>query len=456
MSSIARLIAPFILAVVVSVPSHAQSLRDAVAQAVATNPLIGEAAANRRAIEQEIDQARGLYRPRLDLQAFTGPQKINRPESLGDNNWTWRNASQASLTASQRLFDGYFRAFELYRQHARVSGAAFRVLERSEVVALDAIEAYVDLLRHRRTLHLANVNIEQHRDIAARIADLAAEGTSTEGDVQQARERLAGAEAIRSDIIQAIGEVEARYKRVIGHAPGSLQKVGNPKSLPRSKEAAVAIARSNHPSLKALDSDIESAEAEVGQTQSLFLPKIDLEGTALIGKNLGGTPGRNDEVSARVALSWNLFDGGIRNAQKRETIERKTEVEIRRDRVRRDIDEAAERSFSDVHANNIRVRALNEQLRQAELVRGSYREEFDAGLRSLLDILDAQATVFNAQVQVTSAQSIGVFSRYQLIASTGRLLERFGINAPRESEIGVPASTFRPAGGFSLEPLRKW
>ena len=178
--------------------AFADSLGNAVRDAVASNPLIGEAGANRRAIDAEVDQAQGLYRPKLDVEAYTGPYKYDRSSLADRDNREWRLSRSASVVLRQTLFDGFFRANEVFRQYARVNGAAARVLERSEVVALDAVEVYVDLIRHYRILELADQNIAAHRGIVARIADLARGGTATTGDRAQAEERLAAAECPKS------------------------------------------------------------------------------------------------------------------------------------------------------------------------------------------------------------------------------------------------------------------
>lgn len=446
------------LAALLSIPSfaYADSVGAAVRDAVGSNPLIGESAANRRAIENEVDQARGLFLPRLDLEGSVAKQWTDRSSLADSDNREVRAPRTISVVATQTLFDGFFRANEVYRQFARVRGAAARVLERSEVVALDAIEAYVDLVRHYTVLGLADQNIAAHRKIVGRIADLAESGTATQGDVFQAQERLAAAEAVRTDVLRSIGEVQARFKRVVGRTPGKVGRLSPPKTGVQSVGGALQLARANHPSLLAAAADIETAEAEFDQTKSLFLPRLALEGRASAGQDLGGTPGRSNELSARITMSWNLFNGGIDKARKRERRERLTETQIRQDRLRRDVDEAAERSWSDVQTNDLRLGVLRREVAKAQLVRTAYVEEFDAGLRSLLDLLDSENAVFNVKAQLVSSEAIAVFSRYQLIAATGALLQKFGIEPPPASVVDGTDRRYRPIGTFTLEPLRKW
>ena len=77
--------------------------------------------------------------------------------------------------------------------------------------------------------------------------------------------------------------------------------------------------------------------------------------------------------------------------------------------------------------------------------------------RSILDVLDAENTRFRVRFDLSSAEAIKRFAVYQIIASTGQLLQTFGIEAPEDA---VPLSDLAPArslGGdhqLVIQPLR--
>ena len=440
-----------------STTAHAFTLTDAVRTAVTTNPGVLEAAANRRSVDNELDQARGLYLPQVDVLGFVGPQYVDRPESLAiSENKVTRASRQIGVVAKQTLFDGFFRSNEFYRQFSRVNSAAARVLERAELIALDAIEAFVDLHRHQVILQLADDNIEEHKRLLGTVTAQVEVGTGTEGDIQQALERLAVAEAARAEILLALGEVQARFRRVVGSLPSRITPPTLPTSTPKSLESAIATARANNPALIAASSDVDVADFEFQQSKSNFLPRVDLEGRALFGNDLDGIDGTNNNLSVRLVLNWNIFSGGINRAQRRESAERLTETELRLDGLRRTIDEAAERAYSDVLSNDVRLVALRRQVNAARAVRASYSSEYEAGLRTVIDLLDAEASYFNGRLRVTSSEAIAIFSRYQLIAATGALLGRFGIAAPNDAKPETNTRKFHRRESVVIEPLRKW
>src|SRR5688572_9434571 len=142
-----------------TVYAQATSLREAVQQAVLTNPRIDAAQANRRTTEYSFKQAKGRFLPELELNADVGQQRIDRPEGLGPAvNDTWQDRRQASLSIREVLFDGWDRANDIYRSQASISAASFRVMVRSEAVGLNSVEAYINGIRHRDLLSLAQDN----------------------------------------------------------------------------------------------------------------------------------------------------------------------------------------------------------------------------------------------------------------------------------------------------------
>ena len=133
------------------------SINDAITQAVLTNPGVGEASANRRATETELRQTQGTLLPQVRLEARVGPERFDQqivPRPLG--NGQWLNGKSGSVVVRQVLFDGSASIHDIWRQAARVNAASFRVRERSELIALDAAEAYIDVVRFLRLVALAN------------------------------------------------------------------------------------------------------------------------------------------------------------------------------------------------------------------------------------------------------------------------------------------------------------
>src|ERR1700749_4002775 len=135
---------------------------DAIKQAVRNTPGVGEATANRKATEAELHQSQGALLPQVRLDAIGGREMLNQrslPIGSTPNNGEYMPGREVGITIRQTLFDGFASLNEIWRQAARVDAAAFRVHERTELIALDAAEAYVDVTRYLRLVTLAPDNL---------------------------------------------------------------------------------------------------------------------------------------------------------------------------------------------------------------------------------------------------------------------------------------------------------
>ena len=440
--------------------SHAKSLRDAIKRAIETNPKIEAALASRRATDYVLKQAQGRFLPEIDLNADIGKEKIDRPQGFGPlvNN-RWRRRKQATISVRQVLFDGWDRANDIYRSQARITAASYKVLARSELLGLSVVEAYIDVIRHRDLLRLAARNIDRHQHLLSLIRDRFEGGKAPIGDVEQTIERIEAAKSLVAQIRIAYETAVAKYRNSVGEKPGKLNPVRAPQGLPVSRENAVAAALSNNPQIQAAAAEIDIANFNKKQFRSSLFPKLSLEGNATIGENLGGTPGSNEELRGMVVLTWKLYDGGIRRNREFELSERHAQKIAEQEILARQISLEIETSWARYVHGRTQVNSLRKQVEQNKRVLRAYQDEFDANNRSLLDLLDAESGKFASEFSLSNTRALYLFSGYQILAQTGTLLNRMGIEAPDGNMVIKAPSNINPLYNsrfdkFAIPPLR--
>ncbi|MCH7542925.1 MAG: TolC family protein, partial [Proteobacteria bacterium] len=234
------------------------TLEEAVRQAVNTNPDVRALASERRAVDHELRQARAGYLPLFDIRAAAGPEWSDR--TTVDDKWLLRVESQA--TVRQLLFDGYATASEVERQQARVGSAAQRVHDAAQTTSLNAVLAYVEVLRSQSLVEIAEDNAKAHQRSFADVKRLADAGRGNVGDVRQTEARLASARASLVRTQGRLADTEANYIRVIGSPPsGLVRPVFSDSALPMTRDGAVAMALRNNPAIAVAQSDIDTAKA---------------------------------------------------------------------------------------------------------------------------------------------------------------------------------------------------
>lgn len=415
--------------------ASAMSLREAVAIAVQTNPEIGEAIANREATEFELRQGRGLYLPQIDVHGRAGGHMRDSPttRSNKDDDHLFFDR-EVSVIVRQLLFDGFGTDAEVERQASRVDGASFRVLERSELIALAVIREYLDILRLRQIVAITRDNVAYHERVLTRIDQGITGGTLSIADRQQAEERLFAARSRVAEAMEELQAAETRFVRLVGQVAGRTSSPPRPgRALPGHVDQAITVARSNNPSVKSAVADVDAAYALVKAAESRFYPRLLLEGRARAGRDLDGVRGDDHELRAGVVLDWNLYRGGIDRANRQEQIRRFDEATMRLHRVSREVEEAVRLAWDRRRYQLDRLAELRRQEVAAEQLLRSYSDQFAIGQRSLLDVLDTQNELITARIAVVTAEAAVRFAEYRILAAVGTLLAAIGVAPPPQA-----------------------
>ena len=418
--------------------ANAMTLQEAVQQAIATNPDIGVVASNREAVDQELRQARGLYLPQIDVAAGVGLESFNDSTSRtsgGDYDDTVRRES--SITLQQRLFDGFEAGATVEREMARVESAANRVMENSAVLALDAIGAYLEVLRQRDLVRLAEDNVGYHGQVLGAQRQRLEGGGGSEADVDQTEGRSSRARNTLVTTLQDLRVAEAVFTRIVGSFPGN--DLSYPEfpagALPADLDDAVSLAVRNNLTTKIFEADVRTAEAEVELSEVPLYPAITLEAQSEYndGTSALDTYEFNNQVMIRVR--WNIFRGGIDRAARQEALFRLTESKNRRYASVLESQQEMRRSWFELEAARDSIDALEDARDFNRSTLGAYEQQFEVAQRTLLDVLDAENELFVAEGQLITAQTNEQLASYRILAVSGQLLETLGVNAPEQATV---------------------
>ena len=315
----------------------AENLREVVEAALKTNPRVAAAAAEGRAAQQDVAQARAGYYPTVDVNLGGGRERTSSPQTRALNpSDSELSRRESGLTVSQRLFDGGAVRSDVQRLTARADVAAARLRQVREEVALQAVQAYVEVLANRRLVRLANDNLRAHLLTMERVRQRVEGGVSQRSDLHQVQGRIALAKSIVTARAGRMREVETAFERVVGRAPRALEELSVRSSglvgsggevdtarLSQSTQNEVAAALQANPVLGAAAAEIRAAEAAVQGSRSGYWPRVNLELTTNRNNNIAGLSGLYSSDALLLVLRWNLFRGGADNAAERASIERR-------------------------------------------------------------------------------------------------------------------------------------
>ncbi|MBL8428990.1 MAG: TolC family outer membrane protein [Dechloromonas sp.] len=401
------------------------TLKDVAQRAVINSPEVTSKWHNYRAAEEEIGVARGGYFPRVDLTAGSGRESLRTP-SAAERDYT---RTGYVLSLNQMLFDGFATRSEVRRLDKARLVRYYELLDASENVALEASRAYLDVLRYRHLVDLAKDNYVQHKATHDQIQRRVQSGVGRRVDLEQAGSRLALAEINLVTENANLHDVSARYQRLVGAQPAGaiVAPTQVNGAFPAQAKAALDTLHRNNPALLAATENIEASQHEIDARRAAYSPKLDFRARTDQTRNYLGDSGQRDYNVAELVVSWNLFNGGSDRAREKQTIEKKNIALDLREKACRDTRQTLLIAYNDVLRLKEQATFNARQVALLEKTRDAYRDQFNVGQRTLLDLLDTENELLAARRANVNADTDLTLSYLRTYAGMGTLLEQLGL-----------------------------
>ena len=405
---------------------------DRVAGAIRRHPLLAAEESEAAIARAETRAARAALYPRLSasvdadyvIDRSFGASTPNVVESLRPNGQV-----NAGLTASQLVFDGG-AAF------ARIKAARARTRERERTIearindlALRALSVYLDAAVQQGMSTLGAEFVARHEKLVRDMKARERLGASAQADVLRAEARLAAAKARAADFAESARAAEIRYVEFFGEPPSTLAFPDHSPSVVASREAAIALAFQNDPTLAAAMARTDSFKAEIGAAKGRRLPEVRANLSSVSFDVFNGA--EDYDIRAGVNLNYDLFAGGARGAEiarAKNAAERQSREE---DLIRREIERDAAIAFERQATAAARLEALEDALAANRAARDLVAERFRASRGTLLDLIEAENDWFEAGVRRLSGRADRDMASFALMEFTGDLTRRF---SPRDDD----------------------
>ena len=418
---------PLLLTLVGASAQSADALKLAAERAVTSNPEVTARFNAYRAAIDAVDVGRAAYRPRVDLTASIGHDNdritSRNPESQS------LNRSGVGLNLTQVLWDGLGTRHEVSRLGHDKLTRYFEFLDITQQTALEAARAHYDVQRFRRLVQLAEDNYVQHKYASVQIQSRFKAGVGRGVDLEQANARLALAESNLTTEIANLHDVTARYQRIVGESPPKLMPVSAPLSagVPTNADEVVATSIRQSPAVSASVEGVRAARSTSALRQSAFQPRVEARLRTGAGNNFDGVRDQKHDSSAEIVLNWNLYNGGADQARVRQQLSVINQASDLRDKACRDVRQTSVIAYNDTRKLTEQLVYLDRNTLAIEKARDAYRQQFDIGQRSLLDLLNSENELYTAKRAFAIAEyDLGIaYARTQ--AAMNQLTVQLGI-----------------------------
>ena len=403
---------------VLAPPAAAQSLDEAIADALARAPQIAQAEAEADAATARVQQAVAAKAITATAQGTMGVGYIdmNGFFSMGASSVVPR---AAQVTVEKPLFTGGRIDQAVAQAQAGAEASAAAKSASTAQLIMDVTQAYTGVQLADKQVALLDQSVAQMRAMERDARLMFQAGAAPKTDLSQAQARRAEAEA---GLAQAEGNrLTARtgYRLLTGKEPGQLSAASSLRALPASLAEAVERATSNNPMIRQARAGVKASEAGTRASKAETRPTVGAFAEGAMVRDQFFPDYRADSATVGVRARWRFYDGGTAKAKIAEASakERAATAQLRGAElmVEQQVTAAwhAVKTAEAVKGATMAQKvAANDALKNARL-------EFQIGAKPQLAVLDAQREATAAGLAEAQADAQLLLARTRLRALMG-------------------------------------
>ncbi|POE24082.1 outer membrane channel protein TolC [Pectobacterium odoriferum] len=440
-----------------SAMSQAENLLQVYQQAKSTNPDLRSSAATRDAAFEKINESRSPLLPQLGINAGYTYNKGYR-----DSNGVNSNEKSAALQLTQTLFDmSKWRALTLQEKQAGIEDVTYQTAQQN--LMLNTATAYFNVLRAIDSLSYINAQkqaIYRQLDQTTQRFNV---GLVAITDVQNARSQydsvLANEVLARNTLDNALESL----RQITGNFYPQLAGLNIERFSTQKPEAVNNLLKeAENRNLNLLSARLSQdlAREQIRSAETGYMPTLDLTAstgvtdTRYSGSRTNNSNSFNDSDAGqhRVGINFTLplYSGGATNSQVKQAQHSYVSSSELLESAHRSVIQIVRSSFNNISASISSINAYKQAEVSAQSSLDAMEAGYQVGTRTIVDVLDATTTLYNAKQQLSSARYDYLINQLNIKSAQGTLSET-DLQALNAS-LGQPVST-TPAVTDNSAPL---
>jgi len=414
---------PVILILAAFPAAHAANLLDIYGEAQQQDAAYASARAAYQAGKEKLPQGLSQLLPSVSLGASISNNDVSSPTASRQ----YTNEGY-SLSLTQPLYRK--QNFTQYEQaKSQVSVAEAQFLAAQQDLVMRVAQAYFDVLLAQDNVMLSGAQktaIGEQLQQAKRNFEV---GVATITDTHEAQARF---DLATSQEIAAKNDLEIKKRalqQIIGRIPGSLATLNSKLALtypePNDMGKWVEAAEEQNLPLQIQRASLEIANLEVEKSRAGHQPTVDLVASYGDSRNASYlTSGNTTSQSIGLQFNLPLYQGGLVNSRVREAVANQDKARQDLELARRQVALQSNQAFLGVTSGIAQVQALEQALVSSQSMLESTRIGQEVGVRTSVDVLNAQQQLYSAKRDLSQARYNTLLSQIKLKLATGTLSEQ--------------------------------
>ncbi len=356
--------------------------------------------------------------------SFTATLKSDNKDSNSQGSFVNDETTTTIISLSKNIFDGgeAYEKISIAKENIKLEQYNLNIIEQK--IILNSIKAYLDVYSNQSVVSLRKKSLDRFKEnVDATELKLKA-GTVTPTTLAEAQSKLAKA---KYDLILSEGNLEkaiSKFKSIT-----KFKVVPNKLSLPNStfippytKNKTVKLALENNLDIIVAKLKKNIAKKNVALKESDNRPTLNLE---FYGKDsessLNTTSTDYQSYGVNLTFKTPLFHNSSTKAsiKKLYNLSRASSVEL--SEKQRQVELSAISSYQNYKSAIAKTKASESEKKSSLLALNGIKKESEFGIRTILDVLDAEVEFLNASTNLIQSQADEIFSIYQIKSILGSL-----------------------------------
>ena len=413
----------------IALGAHGMTLIEVYERALDQDASIRASRATLSATSELVPQAKAQLMPSVEARLDRSHNNLDTtvPNFLGQEVTTSSQyfSNSKVLTVRMPLYDPQ-RYFQ-FQQAKDVAADAQAVYESGvQNLVIRVGSAYMEALLNQEQLNLVLSEKKRVETLLDAATKALASGQGTRTDIDDAQARLDMAAATELEVRQSESYNRRQLEilvnaRVDALAPLNLAGFRNLPKLSSSLEQWTEQAVQFSPELKSLRARVQAAEKEISKAKAGHGPQLSavVQWSHSSNENITRPNTRFVNASYGLQLLIPIFQGGYVSSQVRQAVAEKNRAAEVLEATRRDLGLRIHKEYRGVTEGALKVRALEQAVHSAERLVFSTRQSKQAGVRTTVDVLNAQTQLAQASRDLMQARYMYMMSRLRLASLVG-------------------------------------
>ena len=403
---------------------EATSIKDVVEHTVQNNEDIISKSLNNKAFRKYIDEQKGGYYPKLDLTAYLEKKKTvedsNNSTITSDSD---QNGSNIQLDFEQLIYDGNLTPSKIKEAKASYTSNKLKNSNDVETILLDSINSYLEMLQYDERVANSESNLKVHESYLS----IAKETEAINGEILdkvQTKAKIHSAKSSLFNEMNSKNSAKSAFNKNVGMqiSDGICRPVIDESKIPATFDALQKKALTTNYAILEQIANIKEQKAIVAQENSNFLPTLKFKLQGIYDKDLIDQENLDTSIySGKLELKYNLFNGlsDKRRTQREELFLK--EAQLKLDSTTKAVMDDLNVSYETYKIAKKQIVELKQFIEENKTIIDIYNDQFDAGTRNFIDVLNVEADLYNSKTNLINTEFAMYKAYYEILKNTSSL-----------------------------------